>query len=286
MRIYIIIPAYNESRYIGQTLESLAGQTLVPEKLIVVDDGSTDQTAQIVKEFSGSYNYISLIKNDPAESVHAPGSKVIKAFNLGLEHLDEDYDIICKFDADLIFPSDYLEKIATHFQSDPGIGMAGGFCTIEKNGNWEIENLTGKDHIRGALKAYRKECFNDIGKLREDMGWDTIDELLAQYHGWHIKTDKNLLVRHLKPTGASYSQQSGERQGVAFYRLGYGTTLTYIASAKLAFQKKDWKLFKDYIKGFHKAQNEKRPLLVSENEGHFIRNLRWKKIFQKFTLNS
>lgn len=281
MRIYIVIPAYNEARFIGKTLESLATQSFLPEKLVVVDDGSTDRTAKIVREFSTNYSFISLIEKTSQDTTHAPGSKVIKAFNSGLSSLDENYEIICKFDADLIFPPDYLEKIVSHFRSNPQAGMAGGFCTIEKNGNWVLENLTGKDHIRGALKAYRKACFKEIGKLPEAMGWDTVDELLAQFHGWQVITDPNLLVKHLKPTGASYSNASGKRQGIAFYRLRYGLALTFIASAKLAFQKRDFKLFGDYLSGFHAASKEKQPYLVSEEEGRFIRDLRWKKIFQK-----
>ncbi|HSP41119.1 MAG TPA: glycosyltransferase family A protein [Gillisia sp.] len=281
MRIYIVIPAFNEAQFIGRTLESLTQQSLLPEKVVIVNDGSTDDTELIVTEFCRKHPFISLVQNDTEGGLHAPGSKVIKAFNEGYKHLDGDYDIICKFDSDLIFPQNYLERIAFHFNSSAKAGMVGGFCTIEKNGNWEIENLTGKDHIRGALKAYRKECFEDIGKLREAMGWDTVDELLAHYHDWQVVTDENLLVKHLKPTGASYSNRSGERQGLAFYRLRYGRILTYIASAKLAYQKKDLKLFREYIRGFHLAKKEKRPYLVSEDEGIFIRNLRWKKIFQK-----
>ena len=281
MRIYIVIPAYNEAQFIGHTLKSLAAQTLLPEKLVVVDDGSTDDTAQVVKNYAEKYSFISLISKSPEHNIHAPGSKVIKAFNQGYNNLDEDYDIICKFDGDLIFPADYLEKIAVHFQSNPQAGMAGGFCTIEKDGSWKIENLTGKDHIRGALKAYRKPCFIDIGKLPEAMGWDTADELLAQFHGWQVLTDPQLLVKHLKPTGSGYSNKSGNRQGDAFYKLRYGLVLSYIASAKLAFQKRDFKLFREYLKGYHLAAKQKQAFLVSEEEGRFIRNLRWQKIFQK-----
>lgn len=281
MRIYIVIPAYNEAQFIGRTLESLVNQTLLPEKVVVVDDGSTDDTRQIIKEYSIKHSFISLNEKVPENSAHAPGSKVIKAFNEGYNSLDEDYDIICKFDADLILPLNYLEKIVSHFTANLQAGMVGGFCTIEKNGSWEIENLTGKDHIRGALKAYRRACFLDIGKLTEAMGWDTVDELLAQFHGWEVITDKNLLVKHLKPTGANYSNRSGKRQGIAFYRLRYGLVLTYIASAKLAFQKNDLKLFREYITGFHLATKEKQPSLVTQEEGRFIRKLRWKMIFQK-----
>lgn len=280
LKIYIVIPGHNEADFIGFTLESLVKQSLLPKKIVVVDDQSTDNTSTIVQSYAKKFPFISLVKNTSA-AAHLPGTKVIKAFNKGLESLDSDYDIICKFDADLIFPENYLEKISEHFKADPTVGMAGGFNSIEKENEWKLENLTGKDHIRGALKAYRKECFLNIGKLKPAMGWDTVDELLAQYHGWKIKTDKFLLVKHLKPTGKNYNKASKYTQGEAFYRLRYGFVITAIASAKLASKKGKPSLFKDYLFGYLKARKEKRPFLVSEEEGRFIRNLRWKKIREK-----
>src|SRR5690606_11386562 len=127
-------------------------------------------------------------------------------FYKGYETVAEDYDVVCKFDADLIFPDTYLEVLAGHFESNPRLGMASGFCYFEKDGVWQLENLTRKDHIRGALKAYRNACFQHIGKLKPSMGWDTVDELLAQYHGWEILTDETLHVKHLKPTGILYNE--------------------------------------------------------------------------------
>ncbi|MEH6407096.1 MAG: glycosyltransferase family 2 protein [Leeuwenhoekiella sp.] len=280
MKIAIIIPAFNESELIGKTLDSLVLQTYKPENLIVVDDNSTDNTAQIAQTYAEKYPWIKVIIKQ-SEAVHLPGSKVIQAFNYGLERLTTDYDIICKFDSDLIFPENYLEKVVKTFQKDPKIGMAGGFCYIEKNGNWEIESLTNKDHIRGALKAYRKSCFTQIGGLKPAMGWDTIDELLAQYHGWQIKTDESLHVKHLKPTGATYSAKAKYKQGEAFYRMRYGFLLTTIASAKLASKKGNLQFFKDYIKGYNLAKKSKLPFLVNAEEGDFIRKLRWQKIKEK-----
>lgn len=280
MKTYIIIPAYNEAEFIGETLQSLISQSQPADKIVVVDDGSSDNTPEIVSEFIEKHPEISLI-NNVSEGKHLPGSKVVKAFNLGFKTLDDDFDIVCKFDADLIFPKNYLEKISLHFRENAKIGMVGGFCEIQKNGEWILENLTGKDHIRGALKAYRKACFKEIGGLKPAMGWDTVDELLAQYHGWEIKTDENLRVKHLKPTGKNYNKTSKYKQGEAFYSLRYGFVITFIASAKLAFKKKDLGFFLNCITGFLYAKNEKRPYLVNKDEGRFIKNLRWKKMQEK-----
>lgn len=280
MRIYIVIPAHNEAPFVEETLNSLVSQTFLPKSIVVVDDNSMDETSNIVQEYIRNFDFISLVKSN-SPSGHLPGSKVVDAFYKGYENLDNDYDIICKFDADLIFPVNYLEVLVKHFHSDSQIGMVGGFCHIQKNGEWLLENLTDKDHIRGALKAYRKTCFLQIGKLKPSMGWDTVDELLAQYHGWTIKTDEQLKVKHLKPTGRQYGKEAKLRQGEAFYKLQYGLPITLIASAKLALKKGNPGLLIDYLQGYFNAMSKKMPYLVSEKEGAFIRRLRYKKMWSK-----
>mgnify|MGYP001400437748 FL=1 len=280
MNYYIIIPSHNEEALISLTLQSLVEQTVLPTKIVLVNDNSTDKTEDVVNSFVSKYPFISLV-NKTSDAIHLPGSKVIQAFQKGLETLDENYDFIVKADADLIFPNNYFETIIKHFQSDERIGMAGGFCYIEKNGEWILENLTDKDHIRGALKAYRKETFKQIGGLKPEMGWDTVDELLCKFYNWKVVTDENLHVKHLKPTGANYNKTARYKQGEAFYSLGYGFWITTIASLKLAMMKKKPLLFIDYIKGFWKAKSSKKPLLVTDEQAKFIRNYRLQKMKEK-----
>ena len=281
MNFYIIIPAHNEEAYIGKTLQSLVEQTLLPKSLVVVNDNSSDSTKDIVANFVSKYDWISLVNSESTDE-HLPGSKIVNGFNKGLQTLDHNYDVICKFDADLIFPQNYLETLAIHFNKNPKLGMASGFCYIEKNDNWVLENLTNKDHIRGALKAYRKACFEAIGQLKPSMGWDTVDELLAKYHNWDIKTDETLHVSHLKPTGQSYNKASKHLQGESLYKMRYGFWITLISAGKLAYKKRSFRLFIDYMSGYFKARSKNHDFLVSEDEGRFIRNLRWKGILKKF----
>jgi glycosyltransferase involved in cell wall biosynthesis len=280
MKYYIIIPTFNEEKCIALTLQSLVEQTVLPTKVVVVNDGSTDKTREIVQSFVDKYSFISLV-NQTSEAIHLPGSKVIQAFYKGLETLDDQYDFIVKADADLIFPPHYFETISTHFESDAQVGMAGGFCYIEKNGDWILENLTDKDHIRGALKAYRKETFKQIGGLKPEMGWDTVDELLCKFYNWKVVTNETLHVKHLKPTGANYNKAARFKQGEAFYRLGYGFWITAIASLKLAWLKKKPLLFVDYLKGYWKAKSAHKPLLVTAEQARFIQNYRWRKMREK-----
>nr|WP_315167221.1 glycosyltransferase family A protein [uncultured Flavobacterium sp.] len=280
MNYYIVIPAHNEEAFIALTLDSLISQTVLPKKVVIVNDNSTDKTAEIVTSYAKENPFISLV-NKTSSAIHLPGSKVIQAFHKGFETLDEEYDVIVKLDADLILPNNYFETILNIFEKDATIGMAGGFAYIEKNGEWILENLTDKDHIRGAFKAYRKACFQQIGNLKPAMGWDTVDELLSKFYGWKVVTDASLIVKHLKPTGANYNKTARYKQGEAFYTLGYGFLITSIASAKLAMMKKKPLLFLDYIKGFWKAKAAKTPLLVTAEQAKFIRKYRLKKMKEK-----
>lgn len=280
MNYYIIIPAYNEEQFIELTLQSIVNQTVLPKKVVIVDDNSTDNTVAIAEKFSANFSFITIIKNN-SKNIHLPGSKVINAFNKGLSQLDDEYDIIVKLDADLILPLNYFEIILNHFKSNNRIGMVGGFCYIEKNGEWVLESLTDKDHIRGALKAYKKEAFQQIGGLKAAMGWDTVDELLCKFYNWKVVTDASLQVKHLKPTGANYNKAARYKQGEAFYSLGYGFLITSIASLKLALRKKKPLLFLDYMNGFWKAKSSGKELFVTKEQAKFIRNYRWKKMKEK-----
>jgi len=280
MRVAIIIPAYNEASLIKKTLDSLTAQTLLPKSLIVVDDNSTDDTAAV----AASYPQVRVVTSI-SQPKNVPGAKVVKAFHQGLKQLDiNTVDIICKFDADLIFPPDYLEVLVSRFRESESTGMVAGHCTVLKNNQWTLENQNNPDHIRGALKAYRVACFQQIGGLKESIGWDTMDEMLARFYGWKVETVAGLHVKHLKPTGFAYHSRSKMLQGEAFYKMRYGWMLTFITAAKMAWNKKSVGLFADYIKGYVKASTSHVEPLVNKDQGRFIRNYRWKGIRGKLGL--
>lgn len=280
MNIYIVIPAHNEEDYIALMLESLALQTTLPKKVIVVNDNSTDHTQKIINSFLPDNPWLKTIEIQ-SSTKHVPGSKVIQAFYKGLETLDDDYDIICKFDADIILPNNYLEALISIFKSDEKVGIAGGLAYINKNDQWIYEAVASKNHVRGPFKAYRKQCFKEIGGLKRSIGWDTVDVLLAKYHGWTIKTNELLQVKHLKPTGLSYTKSSRFLQGEAFYKMRYGLAITLISALKKGIKKRSILSFTNDLKGFFTAKNKKLDFLVTQEEGKFIRKLRWKGILDK-----
>ncbi len=265
-------------------LDSLTNQTFIPQKVVVVNDNSSDKTQEVTESFTKKYSWISLL-NHSSSNEHIPGSKVINAFYKGYDSLDENYDIICKFDADIILPKNYLENLIQLFKNDESIGIAGGLAYIKKNNCWAYETIASQNHVRGPFKAYRKACFKDIGGIKRSIGWDTLDTLLTQYHGWKVQTDKSLHIKHLKPTGKTYTPKSKYLQGEALYKMRYGLTLTVLTALKSAINKRSISYFFDTISGYFKAKNNDIKPMVTKNEGKFIRQLRWKGIMNKFGLS-
>ena len=247
---------------------------------MLVNDDSSDNTGAIMRDYAKSNDWIDFI-DKTSSGEHLPGAKVIEAFNTGLSHLDDNYDIICKFDADIVFPKDYIIRIKEMFRTDPRLGIAGGVPYVFNNGRWVYERIASKEHVRGPIKAYRKACFEDIGGLRKSVGWDTIDVLLARYNGWNVRTDQDLHVKHLKPTGLNYHSKARYFQGIALYKMRYGLLLGMIALFKGAVLRKS-PLFLLYgLAGFLKAFYNREPFLLTKKEGQYARGLRWRGIRKK-----
>ncbi len=211
-----------------------------------------------------------------------PGAKVVEAFKDGYKMLDEEYDFIVKLDADIILPENYFEKISELISADPRAGILGGFAyEQDTNGTWKLNHPMNKDHVRGAFKSYTKKCFKSIGGLKNAIGWDTVDELLAQFNNFKVVTDDSLIIKHLRPLGASYNKQARYLQGEAMYRMRYGYRISFIASLKIALKRKNSGLFLDTLRGYNMAKKQDLPFMVSEKEGEFIRKLRWQNIWNK-----
>ncbi|MDF0708991.1 glycosyltransferase [Flagellimonas okinawensis] len=279
MRISIVIPAHNEAAFLKDCLDSISVQTYLPNEVIVVDDNSSDDTYTIAQNYAQTHDWIKVIQRSSADE-HIPGKKVVDTFNFGLKHTSE-YDLIGKFDADIVLPPDYFELIVNQFQANWKLGMCAGLLYIKKGNDWIYENIADKTHIRGPIKLYHKACFDKIGGLRPGVGWDTVDTLLAKFHDFETLTIPELQVKHLRPTGHGYSQKNYQIKGIAMYKMGYGLVITKIAALKMAWQAKNPILYFQIIIGFLKAFIQKQPKYVTKAEGKFIRNYRWKRIWSK-----
>jgi len=281
MNIYIIIPVFNEEKYLQESIDSIVKQTLLPKILLLVNDSSTDNSEKILKKYSNEFSWIKYI-NIKSKQEHVPGEKVIRTFYKGLEKLDSNYDVICKFDSDIILPENYLESIINIFNGDSKVGIAGGNLYIKKKNNWVYEKISSKNHVRGPIKSYRKKCFEDIQGLRKSIGWDTVDVLIAQYHGWKIKTDKTLLVKHLKPTGANYTYNSKFLQGEALYKMRFGIILSIISVLKTSINTGRFLIIFFAKIGYINALFKRKEKIVTKEQGKFIRKHRWKRALSNF----
>ena len=291
MKFLIIIPTHNEEKNILFTLKSLRQQTFQDFVCVIVNDGSTDKTQEVVESFIQDNSKFKIQNLDISK--HEPGAKVVRTFNKGLESVDlQDFDLICKFDADIIFPKDYLNKVKKVYETNPKAGMVSGLVKIKKSifeqtlafdfkdekHQWKFENLSSKNHIRGPIKSYRKECFSDMNGLRPVLGWDNIDVMLAKKNGWETLTIKDVWVKHLRPTAYQYQNQKAEKLGEYFYNIGLSLPLTIISSGKSSLKNRSISEFFTTMKSFFKQKGERS---LSNEEIKYIRNLRWQQMFNR-----
>jgi poly-beta-1,6-N-acetyl-D-glucosamine synthase len=204
-RYALITPVRDEEKYIGPMMDSILAQQIPPTKWIIIDDGSTDRTAAIVDSYVQKHPFIELVRLPTRDRRMAGGEGAIPTALHKLT-LDE-FDFLARFDADLLLPADYISSILGEFDRDPRLGIAGGGLYNEDHGELRLER-DPDFHVRGALKMYRRQCFQDIGGLTTEIGWDTIDEVYAWTKGWKTRSFYEYKVIHCRSTGeALYPSQ-------------------------------------------------------------------------------
>ena len=275
----IVLPAHNEEKFLPLFLKSICSQNLLPEELILIDDNSNDRTKKIMLDYQKKNSFIKVFSYK-SSTEHMPGAKVVNAFLFGYSKLTKPYEFVFKLDADLVLPSKYFHLIINAF-SNPRIGIVGGILIeLSKEGKWENSHPMKKDHVRGGLKAYSLKCYRKIGGLIPEMGWDTIDEILAIYYGFEVKVLNNVKVKHLRPIGNLYSKNTSFMQGQAFYKMRYGLIIGTLACLKGFLIKKSLSFLFWSILGLLDGFLKKKPYIVTKNQGEFIRSFRLKSILK------
>jgi poly-beta-1,6-N-acetyl-D-glucosamine synthase len=229
----LISPCRDEAEYMRQTLDSVIAQSIQPAKWIIVDDGSTDATPQILAEYEARHDWIEVITRSN-RGRRAVGPGVIDAFYAGYEAINpDDFDFLCKLDLDLRLPARYFEILMERMLADPRIATCSGKTYLEEDGHL-VKELHGDDTSIGASKFYRVLCFKAIGGFVRAVMWDGIDCHRCRMHGWIACSwdDPELRFIHLRPEGSSQqSVYTGRmRHGSGQYFMGTGF-LFMVASA-------------------------------------------------------
>lgn len=217
----VITPVKNEAEYIEKTLRSMIQQTTKPCEWIIVNDGSTDETAEIATRYIAQHPWIKLV-NRQDRGFRQRGKGVVETFYVGYEALTEhDYDFIVKLDGDLTFEPTYFESLLNEFANDTKLGIAGGGVYEQPDGKtWIL--YTVKNHVRGATKMYRRACFDAIGGLIPAMGWDGIDEWKALTLGWEVRSFFEYQMFHHRYTGTGTGKfKSRVEEAHGAYYMGY-----------------------------------------------------------------
>ena len=203
MRYVLITPARNEEKFIESTIQSVVAQTLLPERWVIVDDGSTDRTAEIAERYTRQYTWIELVRRP--QRVDRSFAAKVHAFNAGLERVrSPKFDVIGNLDSDVSFDADYLAFLMQKFSEDAELGVA-GTPFIEEGYDSGKDSFEGQNHVAGACQLFRYECFQEVGGFIPNRagGVDWIAVTTARMKGWKTQSFSEKRIRHHRAIGTA-----------------------------------------------------------------------------------
>jgi len=232
MKYVLITPAHNEEAFIEKTLASMVAQTMLPERWVIVDDGSSDRTAEIVKGYAERLPWIELVQR-PQRLDRSFAAKV-HAFNAGFERVVSlPFEVIGNLDADLSFEPDYLEFLMRKFSDDPKLGVAGTPFTEDGNYDAGRDSFEGENHVAGGCQLFRRQCFQEVGGYIPNRagGIDWIAVTTARMRGWKTRSFPEKRFHHYRSLGTA------GRSGVSA-SFSYGEKDYYLGGSPI------WQLFR------------------------------------------
>jgi len=273
----IVTPVRDEEEFIEKLILSVLNQTVGPGKWIIINDGSTDRTEEIIKRYLSENPWIELL-NLPNRRNREPGGDSI--FDIGLRRLDlEQIEFLARVDADVSFEPNYFERMIKIFRENPRLGVASGEMAYLVDGCPKaVRGPSFQTH--GPNKFYRVACFQDIGGLEKDLGWDIVDNVKAIYKGWGARRIPETQFIHYRPVGSRRGAWGiFENWGKAAYLTGYHplfffgkfvrrlVTYPYILGSLL--------MAYHYSNGFI----QHKPQIVSREIKHFMQNEQLRRLF-------
>jgi len=201
LKYVVVTPARNEAAFIGMTLESVVAQTNLPLKWVVVSDGSTDGTDEIVKKYAAQHPWIELVRMPEARD-RSFAAKVY-AFNAGYAAVAQlAWDVVVSLDADISFEKNYFAFLLAKLDSDPRLGLV-GTPFREPSGESYDYRFVNIEHVSGACQVFRRECFQDICGYQPIKGGsiDHVAVITARMKGWKTRAFPEMYCLHHRPIG-------------------------------------------------------------------------------------
>lgn len=280
----IITPVRDEENFVEATIESVRRQRILPSQWVIINDGSTDRTAEILDRAAAQVPWIRVIHR-ANRGFRKSGGGVMEAFYEGYNTLQcNDWDFLVKLDGDLSFAPDYFEKCFEYFRMDPDLGIGGGGIHHDISGKMKLEE-NPRFHVRGATKIYRKACWESIGGLWPAPGWDTIDEVKANMLGWKTYTLTDLHLHHQRFTGTADGLLPNRvKLGMACYISRYHPLFVMASCLRRITQKPYLIGSAAYLYGFLKAYWTQPPRVKDRRYVAYIRGQQLRRLFGMQTI--
>jgi biofilm PGA synthesis N-glycosyltransferase PgaC len=219
----LITAARNEEAFIKNTIQSVVSQTVPPKKWIIVSDGSSDRTDEIVLDYAHKYEFIHFVRRENNGRNQGFASKVYAVREACLNLRNVEYGFIGNLDADVSFDINYIKDIIAKFYENPRLGISGGFIYERDGEQYRSRPINTVRSVAGAIQMFRRECFEDIGGLIPVKlgGEDWIAEIMARMRGWEVKAfPEHKVYHHKSSTGTRGVLRERMRQGAADYAIG------------------------------------------------------------------
>jgi hypothetical protein len=236
-RLLVITPVRNEVAHLERTARSLAAQTRPPDSWVVVDDGSDDGTAELLRELEREIGFVTVVTAPagPPSPDRLARAAAPRAFGVGLRSAPlRDFTHIAKLDGDVELPPEWYAELLEGMDTDSSLGIAGGDLVEPSGGRWRVLPIP-RHHVHGAVKLYSRSCFEAIGGVRECLGWDTIDETCARMRGFRTYSSPDLVARHHRPHASADGALRGRaRHGTCAYIAHFPFWWVALRSLKVA----------------------------------------------------
>ena len=279
-RYCVISPSRDEAEYMEHTLDSVTSQSVPPDLWVIVDDGSTDRSPEILALYAAKFPYIRIVRREN-RGKRSVGPGVIEAFYAGLDTVDlKDFDYVCKLDLDLDLPPRYFEILIERMERNPRLGTCSGkpYFVNPKTGKLASEGC-GDEMSVGMTKFYRRGCFQEIGGFVREVMWDGIDCHRCRMLGWTAQSwdDPDLRFVHLRPMGSSQKGILTGRMRHGFGQHFMGTGLAYMtASAVYRIFSRPWVIGGLAMWwGYVRSLLARRPRYADRDFRRFLRRYQW-----------